>query len=249
MLIRNSKWDLFGDVVVENITPTDVCKRDEVFNYLFPDLFPTHKGCMEFCLNLKQSMAPRVENEAHAAIIKEWYKGVIFDPKSGNVFPGILKNFWARYSEPEEEGTWVDFYTGKVIPLTIFGPGQPNGGRGANCGSSFYNWGCFMNDDPCVSETVQRHCVCQNMHQPMLKLRGLCSKSNMDKYYIPKNDEASGQMIYYGLQRTKVFYNEQALQRLQPTKPLNCPFFLVHTLGLLTGTPRTATGEKSTQKF
>ena len=69
-----------------------------------------------------------------------------------------------------------------------------------------------MNDDPCVSETVQRHCVCQNKKQPELRLRGLCPKSNFDQYYILKNDEASGQMIYYGLKRTKVFYTEAMLK-------------------------------------
>ena len=34
----------------------------------------------------------------------------------------------------------------------------------------------------------------------------------MDKYYIPKNDETSGQLIYFGLQRTKILYNETTLQ-------------------------------------
>ena len=91
----NSKWDLFGTVVETNIDPSSICKRAKFFKYLFPDKFTTHKGCMEFCLKLKQSMVPKVENEAHAVVIKEWYKGVVFNPKTSNVYPGFVMNFWA----------------------------------------------------------------------------------------------------------------------------------------------------------
>ena len=98
----NSTWNFSGSVVETTIDNIALCKRAEVFNYLFPDHFPSHKGCMDFCLNLKQSMAPRVENEEQAASLSDWYAGVIFDSKTENVFPGILKNFWARYFEPEE---------------------------------------------------------------------------------------------------------------------------------------------------
>ena len=204
------------------------------------DLFTTKPSSSKI---LTERKACSCHKDFDAAAIKEWFKNLAFDPKTGDIFPGLLRNFWARYSEPDKEGTWVDFYTGKVINLTIFGPGQPNGGRGANCGSSFYNWGCFMNDDPCESDIIQRHCVCQNQKQPLLKLRGLCPKSNIDTYYIPKNDEASGQINYFGLTRTKVFYNEDQLKwnmdvlgKKEPTYATNKASKLSFLLGAHTWT-------------
>ena len=53
----------------------------------------------------------------------------------------------------------------------------------------------------------------------MLKLRGLCPKSNLDRYYVLKNNENNGQLVYYGLQRTKLVYDEALLQ------------WVAHTLG------------------
>ena len=147
---KNSNWSIFGKVLTESIAVDELCGKAELFTYLFPAKFPEHAGCMEFCLKLKQSRSPPVENEDQAMNLKEWFNRVAFDPETNLIFPGLLRNFWARYSEPEVEGTWVDYYTKEIVPITIFGPGQPNGGRGANCGSSFYSWGCFMNDDPCL---------------------------------------------------------------------------------------------------
>ena len=52
--------------------------------------------------------------------------------------------------------------------------------------------------------------MCESTVQPYLKLRGLCSKSNLDDTYVPYNPQNGGKMVYIGLYGTKIEYHQES---------------------------------------
>ena len=81
------------------------------------------------------------------------------------------------------EGEWKDFYNHQVLNFTPpWGKGEPNGGTNENCGKVF---GDKWFDDDCK---MKNPCMmCQRQPSLHLRLRGLCAKSAVDKYYHPMN--------------------------------------------------------------
>ena len=168
---------------------------------------------MDFCLNIRRSKSPEMKTEEEVLRVNDLLSFVATTYK---VTKAPAPNIWSRYTDTEEEGTFVDYYTGRTVslPSKIFGPGQPNGGHLSNCLTSIYTWNGRFNDEPClVDESVRPlRCACQSKHQPMLKLRGLCAKSFLDTYYVLKNEEESGQLVFYGLKRTLLVFDHQKLE-------------------------------------
>ena len=60
--------------------------------------------------------------------------------------------------------------------------------------------------------------MCESTVQPYLKLRGLCSKSNLDNTYVPYNPQNGGKLIYIGLYGTIIEYHRESSAWIAKTK-------------------------------
>ena len=103
---------------------------------------------------------------------------------------------WLSLTDEEEEGVWRDYNSDEII--TFKGPftGEgPNGGEQENCAMQVSQ--DFWVDWYCVSPSDPAACLCEQKERSFLKLRGLCSKSNIDFLYIPINEEDNATMFLY----------------------------------------------------
>ena len=65
------------------------------------------------------------------------------------------------------------------------------------------NWRCTAG----ASEII--HCACQRREQIYLTLRGLCPDTNIDTYWVPRNDNTS-KLIYVGITSSQISFNYSA---------------------------------------
>ena len=52
-------------------------------------------------------------------------------------------------------------------------------------------------------------CACEHPNQMYLQLRGLCPDSNLDRFYVPRNQE--GAVILIGLKTSLISYDKVAM--------------------------------------
>ena len=84
--------------------------------------------------------------------------------------------------------------TGKISLLTVSVSWRRPG---------WLNWRCSA----ALSENI--HCVCERRDQIYLTLRGLCPESNIDTYWVPRNDNTS-KLIYVGITSSQISFNYSA---------------------------------------
>ena len=65
------------------------------------------------------------------------------------------------------------------------------------------NWRCT------ASEAEIIHCLCWRREQIYLTLRGLCPDTNIDTYWVPRNDETS-KLLYVGITSSRISFNYSA---------------------------------------
>ena len=53
------------------------------------------------------------------------------------------------------------------------------------------------------------HCVCEKSEEIYLTLRGLCPESNIDTYWVLRNDNTS-KLIYVGIFSSQISFNYSA---------------------------------------
>jgi hypothetical protein len=175
----------------------DICKVNDVHNVIFPADFKFWKECMDFCPKVALGRSSLVKTRS--------------ENKWSDKIP-----LWGPYSDEETEGQFVDYYDDDTLPHDMFGPGQPNGGTSQNCvismGGAYYDIGCSSLD------TDHYGCSCQYQDLPIVKLRGLCQASYLDTYYIVKNQHQSGKLVFYGLERSRIEFNDESLQWIATTQ-------------------------------
>ena len=81
--------------------------------------------------------------------------------------------------------------------------GQPNGGLKQPCTLWYENnpKGSLF-DVPCLLSTRKMHCLCQFIHSPILRLRGLCQGSKIDTHFTLKS--LNGTVVFMGLTGTMI---------------------------------------------
>ena len=84
-----------------------------------------------------------------------------------------------------------------------------------NCGLVMPLWKLWI-DLPCVvTEAYPFACACEQSEQMYLQLRGLCSHSNIDRFYVPRNVRRSGAVQLLGLDTSNIdFDKEMSLWKL-----------------------------------
>ena len=91
---------------------------------------------------------------------------------------------WVPFHDEQDEGDWRDFFNHQVLNFTPpWGKNEPNGGIKENC--IFARISAWW-DAPCAWPGP--FCLCQRNPSFNMRLRGLCAKSAVDKYYQPMND-------------------------------------------------------------
>ena len=66
------------------------------------------------------------------------------------------------------------------------------------------NWRCF------AGPSTPLHCVCQRREQIYLTLRGLCPDTNIDTYWVPRNDDKTSKLLYVGITSSQISFNYSA---------------------------------------
>ena len=90
-----------------------------------------------------------------------------------------------------------------------FGVSSIGGSSADNCGMVVPMWRGWR-DWPCVSSNVIT-CACEHPEQMYLQLRGLCARSHIDQFYVPRNKKLSGALYFIGLMSSLVQYDEQTV--------------------------------------
>ena len=78
-------------------------------------------------------------------------------------------------------GSWIDVYTKQNVDLNgMWLQGQPNGKNIQNCATFYGDTGRFL-DETCSYKSCS---VCAWKNEPTFTLRGLCTNTLIDKYYV-----------------------------------------------------------------
>ena len=65
------------------------------------------------------------------------------------------------------------------------------------------DWSCV------VPKSEPMNCACLFPDLPHLTLRGLCKESKFERTYLPQNFYANGQLMYYGILKSRIEYKDQ----------------------------------------
>ena len=170
---------------------------------------PDWSRCMDKCSKYNRAMAPSFTDQAGAEELMAWSVETTVDPESGSFYPDVLSDaIWIPFMF--NNGQWQNFYTNKEVDTAIgLSPRGISGLPNRNCAvlsTPFKGWTDWICQ---ISEQIPFTCACEHPNSQMyLQLRGLCAKSNIDRFYIPRNKERSGAVILIGTQTTMIQYDK-----------------------------------------
>ena len=106
------------------------------------------------------------------------------------------------------DGHWTNYYNGKDVDLNVgfIGKDPTN-----TCGLMIVPWNGWLDWLCEVTEADPLTCACEHPGQMYLQLRGLCPKSKIDKFYVPRNKKRSGAVLLIGLDTTIIEYEKEKL--------------------------------------
>ena len=186
-----ANWTLSGSV--EKMT-----KENNGQSLSFPNLFKMADGfhsaydCMNLCPRIQSGGRLPLTRSAEEA---EQLAQLFYHPDSPD-------RFWSSFIY-QTEGNFTDHFTGTAIPPSTWVAGQPNGGLEEQCtqwlrsnpkGSLF--------DISCVYLSQKLQCLCQFDESPILRMRGLCTESNIDTHFTLKT--LNGSVAFMGLTGTVI---------------------------------------------
>ena len=127
--------------------------------------------------------------------------------------PPIL---WLSATDQEQEGVWLDYYTGERLEnyTKPWYPGHDTRfGNRENCmryythTPSDISWG----ESPCGAYGVA--CPCQYSRSPTIILKGACPNSKLDTHYRPKQlANTPNDLMVIGLLATRIQFNKSSSQ-------------------------------------
>ena len=206
----DAQWNVTGNVDQNStVKKEDLCYSSISNIVLFTDIFHNWEECMLFCEKFPSTRSPSVASEKEFLAVMRAVERILIDPETGNLNPGVLSyGYWIPVTDSRIEGKWVDFYTSAPVDIAGVAAGEPNGGVDISCGIIVTLWRGWV-DWPCtVTSANTLQCPCESKGQIILTMRGLCSESNIDKYFVPQNKEYHGQTLFHGLYKTIIEYHE-----------------------------------------
>ena len=199
------EWETHGDVTTHIVGSDQPCKK-ELDIMLYYTEFAKMSDCMHHCQKLG-GRAPKVVTQ------EDWHRLQEF---MNNNYYGKVQNtlgaLWLSVTDKDKEGEWNDFYSGELMqykgPFTGTGP---NGGERENCAVqvTYDTWV----DGPCNAKGYGAFCSCSHETRPLLRMRGLCSSSFLEKMFIPRSSVTDARDLHYvGEKGAKISYNEEQQQ-------------------------------------
>ena len=184
------EWNFHGGAKIEHLEAKETCTV-QPFDYYAASR--DWRSCMQFCQNLGGSRAPAVNS------LQQWERLRSFAREK------ILSGFWLPIHDEQNEGTWRDFYSQRVLNFTLpWLENEPNGGTSQNCAFAVNS---VWRDMYCKEHIA---CVCQRQPSFHMRLRGLCANSAVDKYYQPMNDYSDfAKWKLVGFTNSAVVYDEK----------------------------------------
>ena len=138
------------------------------------------------------------------------------DPMTGNVYEGMDGlAAWLPITDAAEEGLWLDKRTGQSSEEPMWLPGEPAGEKAKNCAFMLVTWRGWTAWSCNVPKSEPMNCPCLFHQMPYLTMRGLCKESKLERIYIPQNYHVNGQLMYYGILKSRIEYNGEEGWRLR----------------------------------
>ena len=207
-------WKLVGRVMIRRASDfssqlvQSVCQlHDFLHTFVFPTHFNNWNDCIDFCPRMQNNgRVPFIENLNASQFLMEYFKKtnltneLSFSIDQSNLF-GIFAPFQL------ESGKFVDFYNNSPISVDMWNPGQPNGGENQPTTSWILNFNEYLLFDQ--GAAAPAICMCQFHQTPVLKLRGMCENSHVDRYFALSYN--NGNIVFKGLTRTEMIFEENSL--------------------------------------
>ena len=199
------EWETHGDIHIQTVSREKPCMK-EPDTFLFYTKFSKMSDCMHHCQKVG-GRAPKVVTKEQWNELQTFMK-LNYYSKGDNTLSGT----WLSVSDAEEEGKWKDFYTGELMQHKgPFRGSGPSGGERQNC--AFQLTEDMWIDEFCAGKTDDVFCACSHVERPYLHLRGLCSSSYLDTFYIPRtNMDDVRQLQYVGAEGTIISYDDESKQ-------------------------------------
>ena len=109
--------------------------------------------------------------------------------------------FYSGHTDREREGEWRDVNTGGLMGWSNWYRGEPNGGEKQQCSNIHVSYGT-MADTSCA----RRFCpICRIKQRTRLQLSGVCSQSDIDRFYVLKS-----QTELLGMTSTRMIFSSKS---------------------------------------
>ena len=111
---KDMTWERTGFVYEYKVELENVCKESDGITTLFmPTRYTSMRHCSHTCSKFQKSKSPFFES------IKELRS---FQEKLGNFGKGLA--YFLSVSDKNDNGDWVDFYSGEVVDIGHIAPGK-----------------------------------------------------------------------------------------------------------------------------
>ena len=184
--------------------------HDFLHTYVFPAHFNNWNDCIDFCPRMqKNGRVPFIGSVNASQFLMEYFKRTNQTNKlSFSIDQSDLFGIYAPFQL--ESGRFVDFYNGSLISADMWNPGQPNGGKNQPTTSWILNFNKYLLFDQ--GADAPAICMCQFHQTPVLKLRGLCENSHVDRYFALSYN--NGNAVFKGLKSSEIIFEENFLMTL-----------------------------------
>ena len=198
----NANWTFWGNVT--KCANVDFCTKATFPHlYFFPAHFHLWENCISLCPRFQEGgRIPFVANASHSGRLMEQFRNLSADfarnPKDSHwLFSSFRQNL---------EGNFVDHYSEKAMPDDMWVRGQPNGGSGQPCtGWVGQRDDGRLFDTKCTWRPSYGQCLCQFQKSPVVRLRGLCSDSNIDNHFTLMQSNKS--ILFRGLKGSEIRFS------------------------------------------
>ena len=113
------------------------------------------------------------------------------------------------FSDAQIEGQFVNYYSGKIVDTDLGFAGTNLIDPTMNCAITVGVWNGWIPWQCKITPATPVTCVCEHPGQMYLQLRGLCSDSSIDRFYVPRNKKRTGAITLLGLDTTTIEYDTE----------------------------------------